>query len=79
MTSADEKAPGSPGPPAQARPQGKSAKCPSCGRPARWEDNPFRPFCSERCKQIDLAAWADEEYAVPGEPVPPEPEPEGER
>lgn len=27
---------------------------------------PYRPFCSERCKQIDLGAWADEQYKVPG-------------
>ena len=79
MTSADEKT-ASPEPPrAEARPKGKGARCPRCGRPSRWEGNPFRPFCSERCKQIDLAAWADEEYAVPGEKVPPEPGPEGER
>jgi len=31
---------------------------------ARW-----RPFCSERCKLLDLAAWADGTYRVPGEPV----------
>ena len=29
------------------------------------EKNTFRPFCSERCKQIDLGAWADEKYAIP--------------
>jgi len=29
-------------------------------------DNPFRPFCSERCKLIDLGAWAEERYAIPG-------------
>jgi endogenous inhibitor of DNA gyrase (YacG/DUF329 family) len=27
--------------------------------------NPFRPFCSERCKRIDLGAWAAEEFRVP--------------
>jgi endogenous inhibitor of DNA gyrase (YacG/DUF329 family) len=31
-----------------------------------WEENPWRPFCSERCKMIDLGAWASEEYKVPG-------------
>ncbi len=31
-----------------------------------WEENPWRPFCSERCKLIDLGAWASEEYKVPG-------------
>jgi endogenous inhibitor of DNA gyrase (YacG/DUF329 family) len=31
-----------------------------------WEENPWRPFCSERCKLIDLGAWASEEYKVLG-------------
>jgi hypothetical protein len=53
---------------------GKVGKCPRCGHPARWAGNAFRPFCSERCKMIDLGAWADEEYAVPGEPLPTEEE-----
>ena len=35
-----------------------------------WEGSPWRPFCSERCKLVDLAAWADERYRIPGEPVP---------
>jgi len=30
------------------------------------EENKFRPFCSERCKQIDLGAWAEEKYVIPG-------------
>ena len=42
-------------------------KCPSCHRPTTWENNPHRPFCSERCKLIDFGAWADEEYSVPAE------------
>ena len=33
----------------------------------RWEDNPFRPFCSERCKLIDLGRWLGEQYRVPVE------------
>jgi hypothetical protein len=40
-------------------------KCPICGKPSQWQDNPTRPFCSERCKLIDFGRWADEEYAVP--------------
>jgi endogenous inhibitor of DNA gyrase (YacG/DUF329 family) len=41
-------------------------KCPTCGRPAVYNlSNPARPFCSERCKLIDLGAWADERYRVP--------------
>ncbi len=36
-----------------------------------WEGNEFRPFCSERCKMIDLGAWASEEYTVPSDEAPP--------
>lgn len=39
--------------------------CPICGKPTVWQDNPHRPFCSERCKLIDFGKWADEEYSVP--------------
>lgn len=43
--------------------------CPTCGAPVEWgEQSPSRPFCSERCKLIDLGAWAAEEHAIPGEP-----------
>lgn len=38
--------------------------CPACGKPAAWEDNPDRPFCSERCRLLDLGAWADERYVL---------------
>jgi uncharacterized protein len=31
-----------------------------------YEDNPWRPFCSERCKLIDFDKWTSEEYRVPG-------------
>ena len=44
----------------------RTVKCPQCGTPVRWvPENRFRPFCSERCKQIDLGAWASENYRVP--------------
>jgi len=39
-------------------------KCPICGAPTKWEGNPNRPFCSERCRIIDLGRWAGEEYSV---------------
>ena len=40
--------------------------CPQCGKESPWNpENPWRPFCSERCKTIDLAAWANESYRVP--------------
>jgi uncharacterized protein len=45
----------------------RTIKCPTCGKVIRWEENPFRPFCSERCRMIDLGAWVDEEYRIPAE------------
>lgn len=40
--------------------------CPNCGKHYPWSrDNPFRPFCSERCKLIDFGQWAAEAYRVP--------------
>ncbi len=42
-------------------------KCPTCGRPTEWsEAAAFRPFCSERCRLIDLGAWLSEQRAIPG-------------
>jgi len=44
--------------------------CPTCQKSGTWsEDNPYRPFCSERCKLIDLGSWADESHKIKGEPV----------
>lgn len=43
--------------------------CPICKKKTTWEENPFRPFCSERCKLIDLGKWASEEYKVAGEKI----------
>ncbi len=41
-------------------------RCPQCGGDSVWsKDNPFRPFCCERCKLIDLGAWASESYRMP--------------
>jgi endogenous inhibitor of DNA gyrase (YacG/DUF329 family) len=45
-------------------------KCPNCGQPVEWKDNPTRPFCSERCKLIDFGRWANEEYSIPVEETP---------
>ena len=42
-------------------------KCPTCGEVVKYENNEFRPFCSERCKLLDFGAWADEEYNLPAE------------
>jgi len=35
-----------------------------CGKRVPWEENPFRPFCSERCKLIDLGEWITEGYRI---------------
>jgi endogenous inhibitor of DNA gyrase (YacG/DUF329 family) len=44
--------------------------CPICRTPAPFDAarNPWRPFCSERCKRIDLGAWASGDYAVQSSP-----------
>lgn len=48
----------------------RMVKCPRCGVPVRYEAaNRFRPFCGERCRQIDMGAWASDEYRVAGESV----------
>ncbi|AEF54698.1 DNA gyrase inhibitor YacG [Marinomonas posidonica] len=40
--------------------------CPTCQIKSAWSnDNPDRPFCSARCKLIDLGEWASESYAIP--------------
>lgn len=40
--------------------------CPTCKTPVEWsESNPHRPFCSDRCRLIDLGAWASEDYRIP--------------
>ena len=46
-------------------------KCPTCGRDLEWSAAaPWRPFCSERCRLLDLGAWLTEQRAVPGEKLP---------
>ncbi len=42
----------------------KKIRCPQCGRLTTWEGNPYRPFCSERCKLIDLGRWLSEDYRI---------------
>lgn len=45
--------------------------CPSCRKPALFDpSNPWRPFCSERCRSVDLGAWANESFRVPAESPP---------
>ncbi|WP_374510550.1 DNA gyrase inhibitor YacG [Niveibacterium sp.] len=49
-------------------PTPRTIKCPTCSQPVLWApENRWRPFCSERCKLIDLGAWADEKYRVAGQ------------
>ena len=45
-------------------------KCPRCGTKTAWKGNEFRPFCSEKCRLIDLAAWSDEDYTINGGQAP---------
>ena len=49
-------------------------KCPTCQREIDWAQAPFRPFCSERCRLIDLGAWLTEKHAIAGDPAPEEAE-----
>lgn len=41
--------------------------CPICRKETFYEGNPFRPFCSDRCRLVDLGMWAKEEYRIAGE------------
>ena len=42
-------------------------KCPTCKRTLDWSSSEYRPFCSERCRLIDLGAWLTEKNAIPGD------------
>ncbi len=45
--------------------------CPECGKLVEWDQgNPYRPFCSERCKMVDLGEWALGYRFIPGEKLP---------
>ncbi|HUA34889.1 MAG TPA: DNA gyrase inhibitor YacG [Candidatus Binataceae bacterium] len=47
-------------------------RCPICRKPVDASPkNAFRPFCSERCRMVDLGTWAAEEYRVPDKPAEP--------
>ncbi len=39
-------------------------RCPVCKKPTAWQGNPLRPFCSERCRLIDLDNWLSERYRI---------------
>jgi uncharacterized protein len=48
----------------------REVPCPHCGKAVPWsKDSTWRPFCSERCKLIDLGQWFGEEHAIPGDPA----------
>lgn len=47
-------------------------RCPQCGAEVKGDAAGFRPFCSERCKLVDLGNWLGERYRIPGQT--PEPE-----
>ncbi len=52
-------------------------KCPLCGKAFEADSLgawPSFPFCSERCRLVDLGRWIDGAYAIPGKPVDPEPD-----
>ncbi|MGE3973025.1 MAG: DNA gyrase inhibitor YacG [Bdellovibrionales bacterium] len=43
-----------------------TVSCPQCGKETLYDPkNEFRPFCSERCRLIDLGDWAQEKFKVP--------------
>jgi hypothetical protein len=55
-----------------SNPKKRIVTCPQCGGESEFSpDNKYRPFCSERCKLIDLGAWANEGYRIPS-PITPE-------
>ena len=57
----------------------RTVRCPGCGGPSAYASgNPWRPFCSARCRGADLGAWAAESYRMP-ESTPPDPGWPGER
>ena len=49
----------------------RTVRCPECRKETAWQNNVYRPFCSERCRTLDRGAWASETYHLPGEPADP--------
>jgi hypothetical protein len=47
----------------------REVTCPRCGTRREWQGNAWRPFCSERCKLIDLGGWLSGDNAIPGDSV----------
>jgi len=62
-------------PPTDKQTPRKQVACPTCGKAVVWtEQAKWRPFCSERCRLIDLGEWLQESHRIPGSTQPPEPE-----
>jgi endogenous inhibitor of DNA gyrase (YacG/DUF329 family) len=56
-----------------------TVQCPTCSAKVEWvSTSTFRPFCSNRCKQIDLGAWAEEKYTIPAVNLPEDPDQDSE-
>ncbi len=48
-----------------------TVSCPTCNKTVSWTSaEQWKPFCSERCKLIDLGDWANENHKIEGEPAP---------
>jgi endogenous inhibitor of DNA gyrase (YacG/DUF329 family) len=61
------------------RPASRIVDCPGCKGPSLYSpDNPYRPFCSQRCKNHDFGAWATESYRVEARPDPEDDDPSAE-
>jgi endogenous inhibitor of DNA gyrase (YacG/DUF329 family) len=57
--------------PTDSSPRLRTVPCPNCRQPALYAAaNPWRPFCSARCRGADLGAWASEQFRVPAEAPP---------
>jgi endogenous inhibitor of DNA gyrase (YacG/DUF329 family) len=51
----------------------RHVRCPACAGTSLYSpNNPYRPFCSARCKGVDLGAWASEEFKLPDDTPPDE-------
>lgn len=50
-------------------PASQTVICPTCRRIVLWQGNPHRPFCSDRCRLVDLGNWAAERYRIPAGPA----------
>jgi len=60
----------------ETRDSSPKVACPTCNTLVSWSpDNPWRPFCSERCRLIDLGAWFEERNRIPDSPALPDQEP----